>query len=72
MLQFSLKLLNFNGHFVARSALFCSPNDRPHNCFIPFVYCVKLNRKCVEVSHIFKNDFIISTLIMVFEETNVI
>jgi len=72
MFQFSLKLLNFSGHFVVRSALFCSSNDRTYNCSIPFAYCVKLNRKCVEISHILKNYFIISTLIMVCVETNVI
>ena len=54
MLQFSLKLLNFSGHFVARSALVCSSNDRTHNCLISFAYCVKLNLRYVEISHIFK------------------
>jgi hypothetical protein len=72
MFQFSLKLLNFTGHFVARSALLCSSNDRTYDCLIPFAYCVKVNRRVVPISHIFKNYFIISSLIMVFVETSVI
>jgi hypothetical protein len=72
MFHFSLKLLDFSGHFVARSALFCSSNDRTYDCLIPFAYCVKVSRRFVPISHIFKNYFIISKLIMVFVETKVI
>jgi len=72
MFQFSLKLLNFSGHLVAHSALFSSFKDRTYNCLIPFVHYVKVNCRLVPISHIFKNYFIISTLIMVFVKTSFI
>jgi hypothetical protein len=72
MFHFSLKLLNFSGHFVAHSALFSSFKDRTYNCLIPFAYYVKLKRRLVPISHIFKNYLIISILLVVFVKTSVI
>jgi hypothetical protein len=62
MLQFSLKLLNFSGHFVPHSAVFCSSNDINYNCLIPFAYCVKVYHRYAPISHVFKKYFIISKL----------
>jgi hypothetical protein len=72
MLQFFLKSLNFSGHFVVHSAVFCSYNDGNYNCLIPLACCVKLYHRYGPISHIFKKYFIISKLKMAFVETSVI